>query len=80
MITLIAILCPLSADIQSGRCIDSIVTDTHISHDMSITGCMGVQGLNSAIQHFEVHPLRDRGWRVKGWKCEIGKRGRLGEA
>ena len=41
--------------------------------ELTMTGCLGVEGLSSAKEFVEKHPLY-HAWRFKGWSCQIGNR------
>jgi hypothetical protein len=55
-----------------GSCVTEFVTDSTQSQ-MTMTGCLGVEGLNSAKEFVESHPLY-RTWRFKGWSCQVGNK------
>jgi hypothetical protein len=55
-----------------GSCVTEFVTDSTQSQ-MTMTGCLGVKGLNSAKEFVESHPLY-RTWRFKGWSCQVGNK------
>ncbi len=69
-ITLYVTLCLNLA--QPGSCVDEMITDSS-QHDMTMQECLGVDGMKSAEDFWEKHPLY-RTWRIKGWKCQIGNR------
>ena len=53
-----------------GSCVTELVTDS-TQNQMTMTGCLGVDGLSSAKEFVEKHPLYHT-WRFKGWSCQIG--------
>ena len=55
-----------------GSCVTELVTDS-TQNQMTMTGCLGVEGLSSAKEFVEKHPLYHT-WRFKGWSCQIGNR------
>ena len=60
-----------------GSCATELVTDS-TQNQMTMTGCLGVEGLSSAKEFVENHPLYHT-WRFKGWSCQIGNRARSEE-
>ena len=38
-----------------------------------MTECLGVEGLNSAKEFVEKHPLYHT-WQFRGWSCQIGNK------
>lgn len=50
-----------------GSCATELVTDS------TMTGCLGVEGLSSAKEFVENHPLYHT-WRFKDRSCQIGNR------
>ena len=56
----------------SGSCVTELVTNS-TQNQMTMTGCLGVEGLSSAKEFVEKHPLY-HAWRFKGWSCQIGNR------
>jgi hypothetical protein len=40
---------------------------------MTMTECLGVEGLYSAKEFVEKHPLYHT-WQFKGWSCQIGNK------
>jgi hypothetical protein len=55
-----------------GSCATELVTDS-TQNQMTMAGCLGVEGLSSAKEFVEKHPLY-HAWRFKGWSCQIGNR------
>jgi hypothetical protein len=55
-----------------GSCVTEFVTDS-TQNQMTIIGCLGVDGLRSAKEFVEKHPLYHT-WRFKGWSCEMGNK------
>ena len=53
-------------------CVTEFVTDS-TQNQMTMTGCLGVEGLHSAKDFVEKHPLYHT-WRLKGWSCQIGSK------
>jgi hypothetical protein len=44
-----------------------------IPNQMTMTECLGVEGLYSAKEFVEKHPLYHT-WQFKGWSCQIGNK------
>jgi hypothetical protein len=42
---------------------------------VSMSGCMGLEGMESAKEFWEHHPLY-HSWQFKGWACQIGNSAR----
>jgi hypothetical protein len=40
---------------------------------MTMSGCLGLLGFESAKEFWEHHPLY-HAWKFKGWACQIGNR------
>ena len=57
---------------QPGSCVKELVTDS-TQNDITMTACMGIEGLNSAKEFVANHPLYHT-WELKGWACQIGNR------
>ena len=55
-----------------GSCVTEFVTDS-TQNQMTMTGCLGVDGLSSAKEFMEQHPLY-HAWQFKGWSCQIGNK------
>jgi len=55
-----------------GSCVTEFITDS-TQNQMSMTACLGVEGLNSAKEFVEKHPLYHT-WQFKGWSCQIGNK------
>jgi len=55
-----------------GRCVTEFVTDSTQSQ-ITMTECLGVEGLSSAKDFVEQHPLYHT-WQFKGWSCQIGNK------
>ena len=55
-----------------GSCVTEFVTDS-TQNQMTMTGCLGVDGLSSAKEFVEQHPLYHT-WQFKGWSCQIGNK------
>ena len=55
---------------QPGSCVTELVTNSS-QNDMSMTGCLGVEGELSVQKFITNHPLY-HGWNVKGWSCKVG--------
>lgn len=55
-----------------GTCVTEPVVDSS-QDNVTIGGCLGLQGFESAKEFWEKHPLYHN-WKFKGWKCQIGNR------
>jgi hypothetical protein len=55
-----------------GSCVTEFITDS-TQNQMSMTECLGVEGLNSAKEFVEKHPLYHT-WQFRGWSCQIGNK------
>ena len=55
-----------------GSCVSEFVTDS-TQNQMTMTECLGVEGLYSAKEFVEKHPLYHT-WQFKGWSCQIGNK------
>jgi hypothetical protein len=55
-----------------GSCVTEFVTDS-TQNQMIMTECLGVEGLYSAKEFAEKHPLYHT-WQFKGWSCQIGNK------
>ena len=55
-----------------GSCVTEFITDS-TQNPMTMTECLGVEGLNSAKEFVEKHPLYHT-WQLKGWSCQIGNK------
>ena len=55
-----------------GSCVTEFITDSR-QNQMTMTECLGVEGLNSAKEFVEKHPLYHT-WQFKGWSCQIGNK------
>jgi len=53
-----------------GTCVTEPVVDSN-QDQVSMAGCMGLEGLESAKEFWEHHPLY-HSWQFKGWACQIG--------
>ena len=65
-----------------GSCVTEFVTDSTQSQ-ITMTECLGVEGLYSAKEFVEKHPVYHT-WQFKAWSCQIGNKpgtgkGRTGE-
>lgn len=69
-VTLFAIVCLNLA--QPDSCVREKITDSQVEQ-MSITDCMGLNGLVTAKKFVENHALY-HDWKLKGWACQIGNR------
>jgi hypothetical protein len=78
-ITLFAVACLSGATplTDPGACKREVVSDNILSPDMTITACMGIEGMVSAQKFIEEHPLYGTGnWHFGGWSCQIGNKQR----
>ena len=41
---------------------------------MSLMGCMGIEGANSAKKFWEDHPDMHKVYHFGGWSCQIGNK------
>jgi hypothetical protein len=57
---------------EPGSCVTEFVTDS-TQNAMTMSGCLGIEGLTSAKDFVEKHPLY-HAWRLKGWSCQIGNK------
>jgi hypothetical protein len=57
---------------RPGSCVTEYITDS-MQNDLNMTSCMGIEGLKSAQDFIEKHPLY-HSWHIKGWSCQIGNR------
>jgi hypothetical protein len=55
-----------------GSCVTEFVTDS-TQNQMTMTECLGVEGLYSAKEFAEKHPLYHT-WQFEGWRCQIGNK------
>jgi hypothetical protein len=55
-----------------GSCVTEFVTDS-TQNQMTVMGCLGVDGLSSAKEFVAQHPLYHT-WQFKGWSCQIGNK------
>jgi hypothetical protein len=55
-----------------GSCVTELVTNSQQS-EMTMTGCMGVEGEVSAHKWVDEHPLY-RTWKFKNWACKFGNK------
>jgi hypothetical protein len=69
-VTLLVIVC-IHAD-KPDSCVSERVVDS-TQAEMTMAGCMGLEGLVSARQFVAGHPLY-KNWTLKGWRCQIGNR------
>jgi hypothetical protein len=53
-----------------GSCVTVPVVNSS-QDQVSMVGCMGLEGMESAKQFWEQHPLY-HSWQFKGWACQIG--------
>jgi hypothetical protein len=49
-----------------------IVDSTQV--ELTMTGCMGVEGQVSAIKYWEEHPDLHKAYQFGGWSCQIGNK------
>jgi hypothetical protein len=66
MTVLLAVIC------FNGACVTEPVVDSN-QGEMTLAGCLGIEGMISAKQFVETHP-RYHLWQLRGWKCQIGSR------
>jgi hypothetical protein len=53
-----------------GTCVTMPVVNSN-QDQVSMIGCMGLEGMESAKEFWEHHPLYHN-WQFKGWACQIG--------
>jgi hypothetical protein len=58
-----------------GTCVTIPVVNSN-QDQVSMVGCMGLEGFESAKEFWEHHPLY-HSWQFKGWACQIGNRAPL---
>ncbi len=68
-VTLLVVLCLDLAKPDS--CVIERVADQ--DSGVTISGCQGVEGMESAIKFWQEHPLYHT-WQFKGWACQIGNK------
>jgi hypothetical protein len=69
----ITVLMTVCLDLSApGTCITTPVVNSN-QHEVTMGGCMGLVGLESAREFWEQHPLY-HSWQFKGWSCQIGNR------
>jgi len=56
----------------TGTCITTPVVNSN-QEEVTMGGCMGLVGLESAREFWQQHPLYHAG-NSKGWSCQIGNR------
>jgi hypothetical protein len=69
-IALFAVVCIHANNPDS--CVTEQVTDS-TQNQMSMIGCLGLQGQASAKEFIANHPLY-HSWEFCGWRCQIGNR------
>ena len=56
-------------------CVSLPVTDSTQAQpdgsEMSMMGCMGIEGANSAKKFWEDHPDMHKAYRFGGWSCQV---------
>jgi hypothetical protein len=67
-ITVLVTVC-LNLAVQ-GTCVTMPVVNSS-QDQVSMVGCMGLEGMESAKEFWQNHPLY-RSWQFKGWACQIG--------
>jgi hypothetical protein len=67
-ITVLVTVC-LDLAVQ-GTCVTVPVVNSS-QDQVSMVGCMGLEGMESAKEFWECHPLY-HSWQFKGWACQIG--------
>ena len=59
-------------------CVSLPVTDsTQVQPDgyeMSMMGCMGIEGANSAKKFWQDHPDMHKAYHFGGWSCQVGNK------
>src|SRR5215831_9497434 len=64
--------------INHNTCVSLPVTDSTQAQpdgsEMSMMGCMGVEGANSAKKFWEDHPDMHKAYHFGGWSCQIGNK------
>jgi hypothetical protein len=68
-ISLVAVICANILNPES--CVKEFVTDNSQS-EMSMSGCMGMEGMVSAVNFAIAHPIY-KNWKVAAWHCVLGK-------
>jgi hypothetical protein len=69
-ITVLAIICLNIA--VPGTCLSEPVVNSN-QEQLTMGGCLGLQGFESAKEFWEHHPLYHT-WKFKGWACQFGNR------
>ena len=79
-ITLFATVCLAGADPQvtKNACVNEVVVDQNLAPDMTMSSCMGIEGLESARNFVEGSPLYsdEKKWKLNGWSCQFGNKPR----
>ena len=55
-----------------GTCVQEPVVNSD-QDNVTMAGCLGIEGFESAKQFWEQHPLYHT-WKFKGWACQIGNK------
>ena len=59
-------------------CVSLPVTDSTQAQpdgsEMSMMGCIGIEGANSAKKFWEDHPDMHKAYHFGGWSCQIGNK------
>ena len=74
-ITVLMTVCLNLAD--PGSCVTTPVVNSD-QDQLTMGGCMGVVGFESAKEFWEQHPLYHN-WQFKGWSCRFGNRALPGD-
>jgi hypothetical protein len=67
-ISLVAVIC--ANILTPSSCVKEFVTDS-TQNEMSMQGCLGMEGMASAANFVLKHPLY-RTWKLSGWRCVFG--------
>ena len=67
-ISLVAVICANILNPES--CVKEFVTD-NTQNEMSMVGCLGLEGELSALHFVAQHPLY-RTWKLAAWRCVMG--------
>jgi hypothetical protein len=69
-ITVLLVVC---LDLSNpGTCVSEPVVDS-AQDSITMSACLGVEGMESAKEFWEHHPLYHT-WQFKGWRCQIGNK------
>jgi hypothetical protein len=71
-VALYLITCLLS-DVNNKTCNRVFITDSSQT-ELSMTACMGVEGLITAQHYWDEHPDMHKTFRFGGWACKVGNK------